>query len=120
MCYYFDDIMTVKDIDYRDILLDEKYKNILIYDILCKTFMGSKSLHFRFDEIDGFIKIYDEIRYLVFRHLWYDEILSGITNNINHNFARIRTDSYNSLPTEKFLTFHNIIILIKSVVNKNE
>ena len=28
--------------------------------------MGSISLHIRFDEIDGFIKIYDRIRYLVF------------------------------------------------------
>ena len=27
---------------------------------------------------------------------------------------------YNSLPTEKILTFHNIIILIKSVVDKNK
>ena len=35
---------------------------------------------------------------------------------INHYFARIRIDSYNSLPIEETLTFHNIIILIKSVV----
>ena len=27
--------------------------------------MGSKPLRIRFDERDGFIKIYDEIRYLV-------------------------------------------------------
>ena len=44
---------------------------------------------------------------------------SGITDSINHNFARIRIDSYNSSPIEKTLTFH-VIILIKSVVNKNE
>ena len=43
-----------------------------------------------------------------------------VTDSINHNFARIRIDSYNSLPTEKILTFHNAITLIKSVVNKNE
>ena len=36
---------------------------------------------------------------------------SGITYSINHNFARIRIDSYNSLPIEKTLTFHNVIIL---------
>ena len=29
-------------------------------------------------------------------------------------------DSYNSLPVKKLLTFHDVIILIKSVVNKNE
>ena len=42
-CYYFDDIMKVRDIGSGNILLDEKlYKNILIYDISYKTFMGSK------------------------------------------------------------------------------
>ena len=45
---------------------------------------------------------------------------SGFTYSINHNFARIRIDSYTFLPIEKMLTFHNIIILIKPVVNKNK
>ena len=31
---------------------------------------------------------------------------SDITDSINHNFARIRIDSYNSLLTETILTFH--------------
>ena len=44
---------------------------------------------------------------------------SGIANIISHNFARIKADSYNSLPIEKLLTFH-VITLIKSVVNQNE
>ena len=39
---------------------------------------------------------------------------------VNHNFARIRIDLYNFLTIEKTLDFHNIIILTKSVVNKNE
>ena len=62
--------------------------------------MGSKPLRIMFDEIDGFMKIYGGIRYLVlFGPLWYDEIYgriryliseeSIITNGINHNFARI-------------------------------
>ena len=45
---------------------------------------------------------------------------SGFTYSINHNFTRIRIDSYTFLPIEKMLTFHNIIILIKPVVNKNK
>ena len=45
---------------------------------------------------------------------------SGVTDRINHSFTKIRIDSYNSLPIEKILTLHNIIILIKSVVNKNK
>ena len=44
---------------------------------------------------------------------------SCITDSINHSFRRISIDSYNSLPIEKILTFYKIIILIKSVVNKN-
>ena len=45
---------------------------------------------------------------------------SGITDNINHNFARIRIDSYDSLPIKKILSCHNVIILTKSFVNKNK
>ena len=113
-CYYFDYIMKARDIDSRNILLDEEiYKNILIYDISYKTFMGSKPLRIWFDKIDGFIKIYDGIRYFVtLDHSWFDEICnsikylisekSGITYSINYNFARIRIDSYNSLPIEKY------------------
>ena len=44
---------------------------------------------------------------------------SGIIDTINYNFAIFRIDSYDSLPIEKMSTFHNVIILIKSVVNKN-
>ena len=85
-----------------------------------------------FDKIDGFIisldgkikhlisfdyrlfnKICDKIKYLISKK-------SGITNSINHNVGKIRIDSYNSLPIKKILTFHKIIILIKSVVNKNK
>ena len=112
-CYYFDDIiiyyMKVADIDFDNILLDEKlyktYKNILIYDISYKTFMGAKQLRIRSDEIDGFIQVYDGTRYLVFFGSgWYDAIgnrmneKSGITYSINHNCGRIRIASYNSLP----------------------
>ena len=43
-----------------------------------------------------------------------------ITNNINHNFGKIRVDSYNYLPVERMLTFHDVIILIKSVVNNDK
>ena len=32
---------------------------------------------------------------------------NGITYSINHNLARIRIDSYNSLPIEKKQSFHN-------------
>ena len=50
--------MKVIDIDFYNILLDEKsYKNILIYNISHKTFMGEKPLSIWSDKIDVFIKI---------------------------------------------------------------
>ena len=88
--------------------------------------MVSIPLHIRFNEVDGFIKTYDGIRYLAwFSNSWYDKICNrigkkGITYKINHNFAKFRFDLYNPLPTEKILTFHNVIILIKSVVKENK
>ena len=85
--------------------------------------MGKKPLHIRLDKIDGFIEIYGVIRYLVllgFKEV-YDKIKclisekSGITDNTDRNFARIRIDSYNSLPIGKILTFHFVIKHIKLV-----
>ena len=122
--------------DFSGILLDEKlykekYKYDLGFGISCKTSTGEEPLRIRYDEIDGFIKIHNGIRYLVlFDCGWLDKICdrikyllsekNGITDSFNHNFARIRIYSYNSLPIEKILTFHNVIILIKLVVIKNK
>ena len=45
--------------------MDEKlYENILVYEISYKTLFGSKPLRITFDKIDGFIRVYDEIRYV--------------------------------------------------------
>ena len=97
-------------------------------------------MRIRFDKIDGFIisldgkikhsilfdyelfnKICDKIKYIISKK-------NGLTNSINHNFGKIRIDSYNSLRIKKILTFHDVIvyiihdviILIKSLVNKNK
>ena len=64
--YFFDDTMRVGDFDFDNILFDKKsYNNssgnILIYGILYKTFMGAKPLRISFDNIDGFIQIYDRL-----------------------------------------------------------
>ena len=73
----FDNIIKLEDIDFGNILIDEKsHKNILIYDI---TLIGSKPLRIRFDKTDGFIKIYDGTRYLIlFGSEKYDAIYSRI------------------------------------------
>ena len=44
---------------------DELKENVLIYDILYKTFTGAKPLSILVNETDAFIKIYDRIKYLV-------------------------------------------------------
>ena len=99
-CYYFDDIMRAIDIDFHSILLDKKtHKNFLIYKISYKTFMGEKPLYIWFNKMDGFIKIYNGIKYLVLLEYnesydWLKYLISeknNITDSINHNLARIRT-----------------------------
>ena len=103
----------------------------MTYDISYKTSMGAKPLCIRYNEVDAFTKIYNGIKQLVlFDCGWFDKIddrikyliieKNGIADSINHNFAKIRIISYNFLPMEKILTSHNLIILIKSVVNKNK
>ena len=93
--------------------------------------ISAKPLCMRFDKVEGFISVYDGTRYLVlFGPEEYDAIsnrirylssqISGITYVISYNYARIKIDLYDSLPLEKTLTLHNVVILIKSVLNKNQ
>ena len=80
MCYYFNDIIKIEDFDLGNILIDEKsYKNILVYNISYKHLIVSKPLCIRFNKIDGFIRIYEGIRYLVlFGSEKYDSIYNRI------------------------------------------
>ena len=50
-CYYFDDIIKLEDFDIDNIIIDKKlHKNILIYDISCKTLIDPQALRVRFDK----------------------------------------------------------------------
>ena len=86
----------------------------------------AKPLRIRFHKIDELIKIHNGVRYLLlFDCGWFDRTCdrskylicekNDITDSINHNLARIRIDSYNSLPVEKILTFH-VLILIELLI----
>ena len=89
-------------------------------------------MRIRFDKISGFVIAFDDknkhlilIDYGLFNKIcnkikYLLSNKSGIANSIIHNFGKIRIDSYNSLRIKKILTFHNVIILNKSVVNKNK
>ena len=105
-CYYFDDIIKFEDFDLDNISLNEKsYGNIWLFDISCKTLIGSNPLHIMFDKIDGFIRVYDGSRYLVlFGPEKFNAIFnrlnigvkSGITYVFSHSYARIKVYSYHS------------------------
>ena len=123
--------MTAKleEFDLDNIWIGKKsHENILIYDLFYKTLIGPKPLLIRFDKIDGFIKIYDETKYLIFLALKNMTIfmtaldilrlISHITYLFSHYFAKV--DSGDCLPTEKKLTLHNDLIQIKSVLNKDK
>ena len=65
-----------------------------------------------YDE-DGFIKIYNRIRYLVlFDCGGFDKIClskkSSVKHSFNHNFAKIGIDSYRSLPKYSFKFHPNV------------
>ena len=130
-CYYFEDTVKLQCFDIDNILIDEKsHENILIYGISNKTLIGSKPLRIKFDNIDGFIRIYDGTRYLrLFGSENYDAIYnrirylislkSSITYIFSDYFVEIKVHSYYSVPIEKRLTLH-VIIHIKSVLNKDK
>ena len=93
--------------------------------------IGAKPLRIRFDKIDGFIRIYDGTRYLLlFGSEKYDVIdnrirylislKSSIAYAFSHYYAKIKVDSYDSLPIEERLTLHDVIILIMSVLKKDQ
>ena len=92
MFYYFDDKIKFGSFGLDNILIEKKsYKNILVYNISYKTLIGANSLRIRFNKIDGFIRVFDKIRYLVL------------------------------FEAEKYdLIYNRIIVLIKSVFNKEK
>ena len=45
--------------------MHQKPHNILVYDVSYKTLIGAKLLRLRFDKVDGFIRVYSRIKYLV-------------------------------------------------------
>ena len=49
----------------------------------------------------------DIIKFMIGLDILYVKKI-GATECVNQNFARIRMDSYNSLPIEKVMTFHNV------------
>ena len=60
VCYYFDDIININDLDLSNILLNEKsFEILLIYDVAYKTVCSVKPLLIIFDKVN---EIYQKIR----------------------------------------------------------
>ena len=92
--------------------------------------IGPNPLRLRFDKINGFIRTYDGIRYLV---LFGPEKYDAIYNRVRYLISLKSSIKYVLLTItgkqswflwfftyRKTLTFHNIIIIIKSVLNKDQ
>ena len=81
--------------------------------------------------MDGYVIVYNGIRYSVlFGSRKYNSIYntikylisakSGITYFISHNYAKIKVNSYDSLPLEKTKTFQNYKQKIIQVIRRNQ
>ena len=77
----------------------------MVYIILHRTLISLKPLRIRFDNVHGFVRVYDGTRYLVLFYLEdYPAIFNrtrylvgvkfGITSVFPDNYARIKVDSY--------------------------
>ena len=93
--------------------------------------IGAKPMRIRLDKVNEFIRVCDGTRYLVLfgsekydliynRIRYFIGVKSGITYVISHNYVKIKVDLYISLSLKKSLTLHNIIIILKSVFNKDK
>ena len=71
-------------------------------------------------EIQFYLIVVGLIKFVIELNILQVKKVVLLMDIINHNFRRIRIDSYNFLPIEKILTLHNVIILIKSVVNNDK
>ena len=103
----------------------------MVYDISYKTLIGSKPLRIKLDKIDGLLRSFDGTRYLTFFDTEvYDAIynrigyLISLESSITYVFLtilrKLKLIAMILLPIEKILTLYNVIILIKSVINKSK
>ena len=95
------------------------------------TFICSMQLRINFNKTAGFIKICDGIRYLVLFSYLYDKIFDKIkflmkkwkkVLQIALNIILQKSELIHNILSllNRILIFHNVIILIKSVVNENK
>ena len=144
-CYFFTDMINIKNFDLNLLKLDKKSsKNIAIYNIgyitkqdECKI-NSVNPLYLIVGEIDGFIEEKEESKYLnialtdsnseVLKK--YAEIWSRIKyqiKKINHgklgvygkDYMKIKFNSDDDLPLNKQLKFFNLTIIVRTVFEED-
>ena len=84
-----------------------------------------------FDKVNGISSDYDGTKYLVLFGLEKNDAIygriryliglkCGVTYVFSYNFEKITIKSDDRLPLEETLTLHSVIILIRSVFNKDQ
>ena len=111
-------------------MAENSCKSILINNVSYKTLIGAKPLRVISDKVDGFVRDYDRTKYLVLfipknNNAIFDRIRYFIPSCVTYvdtsDYVKIKIDSDDALRLEKHffsLTMHNLVILIKSVFNK--
>ena len=102
-----------RDNDFSDILLDEKlykgkFENILIYDISYETSTSPKPLRTRLDKIEEFVKIHDQIQYLLLSDYRYCD---KICDNIKYLISE--TSGITDIILKESKLIHMILCLLK-------
>ena len=59
-------------------MVEKLHKNILVFDILYKALFSSRTLRISFVEVNGFIRVYNGIRYTSLFGLEYNAIYNRI------------------------------------------
>ena len=67
----------------------------MIFEILYKTLIVAKPFHIRFNQVDGFIRVYDTSRYLALFDAIYNKMRYLASQKRSHIFVLNITDNQN-------------------------
>ena len=145
-CYFFDDMINIKNFDPSSLKIDKKsYKSIDIYYIGYINVKDSdhvkinsvNSLYLIINEVDGCIEEINGNKYLAlvstdrnkevltnYSELW-DEIKNSIekinnkSGEYGKDFVKIKFNPDDSLPLNKTVKLHNMTIIVRYVFEDN-
>ena len=107
MCYYFNGIINITDLDLDNILLDEKScEDILIYDITYKTPYCAKPLHIGFSKVDRYIENINSTK--------YDEKYEIIFDRIRHVLLKSNIQTFILINIQRLKLIQMMIYLLKN------